>query len=180
MSNSERGRARAKGRTTAEILHGDRRKAPPPLLEERYEFLGEDDISIDRYISTDIFEREIEQLWPRAWQWACREEHLQKVGDTYVYDVGPYSIIVVRSASDAIEAFLNTCTHRGTRILSAEGSGFSQTLTCPFHGWCWNLDGSIKNIPARWDFPHVDADRHGLQRVQCEIWGGFIFINMDP
>ncbi len=180
MSNSERGRARAKGRTTAEILHGDRRKAPPPLLEERYEFLGEDDISIDRYISRDIFEREIEQLWPRVWQWACREEHLQKVGDTYVYDVGPYSIIVVRSASDAIEAFLNTCTHRGTRILSAEGSGFSQTLTCPFHGWCWNLDGSIKNIPARWDFPHVDADRHGLQRVQCEIWGGFIFINMDP
>lgn len=180
MSHSGSGRARAKGRTTAEVLRSDRCEAPPPLLEERYEFLGEDDIAINRYISREFFDREIEALWPRVWQWACREEHLREVGDTYVYDVGPYSVIVVRSGADSIEAFLNTCTHRGTRILSAEGSGFTQAFTCPFHGWCWNLDGSIKNIPARWDFPHVDADKHGLQRVRCETWGGFIFINMDP
>ena len=67
-------------------------------------------------------------LWPRAWQWACREEHLPDVGDTYVYDVGPYSVIVVRSAADTIQAFLNSCTHRGTRILAAEGSGYSGRL----------------------------------------------------
>jgi nitrite reductase/ring-hydroxylating ferredoxin subunit len=180
MSDSGIGRARAKGQTTAEVLRSDRCGAPPPLLEERYEFLGDDDIAIDRYISREFFEREIEALWPRVWQWACREEHLKEVGDTYVYDIGPYSVIVVRSGPDSIEAFLNTCTHRGTRILAAEGSGFSQNFTCPFHGWCWNLDGSIKNIPARWDFPHVDAEKHGLQRVRCETWGGFIFINMDP
>jgi nitrite reductase/ring-hydroxylating ferredoxin subunit len=180
MSDSGRGRARAKGRTTAEVLRADRCEAPPPLLEERYEFLGDDDIPIGRYISREFFDREIESLWPRAWQWACREEHLQEVGDTHVYDVGPYSVIVVRSSEDSIEAFLNSCTHRGTRILSAEGSGFSRNFTCPFHGWCWNLDGSIENIPGRWDFPHVDQEKHGLQRVQCERWGGFVFINMDP
>ena len=180
MSNSERGQARAKGQTTAEILRTDRCEAPPPLLEERYEFLGDDDLPMERYISREFFEREIEALWPRAWQWACREEHLQEVGDTHVYDVGPYSVIVVRSSEDTIEAFLNSCTHRGTRILAAEGGGFGQAFTCPFHGWCWNLDGSIKNIPGRWDFPHVTDETHGLQRVRCEIWGGFVFINMDP
>jgi phenylpropionate dioxygenase-like ring-hydroxylating dioxygenase large terminal subunit len=180
MSDSSRRNARAKGQSTADVLRADRCEAPPPLLEERYEFLGDEDISIDRYISREYFEREIEALWPRAWQWACREEHLQEVGDTHVYDIGPYSVIVVRSSADTIEAFLNSCTHRGTRILSAEGGGFSESFTCPFHGWCWNLDGSIKNIPARWDFPHVTEKTHGLQRVQCETWGGFVFINMDP
>ena len=166
MSDSGRGRARAKGRTTAEVLRADRCEAPPPLLEERYEFLGDDDIPIGRYISREFFDREIESLWPRAWQWACREEHLQEVGDTHVYDVGPYSVIVVRSGEDSIEAFLNSCTHRGTRILSAEGSGFSRNFTCPFHGWCWNLDGSIENIPGRWGQRRRD--------IGISIWIAFL------
>jgi len=180
MSHSDRGGARAKGRTTAEVLRADRCEAEPPLREERYEFLGDEDVSIDRYVSREFFEREVESLWPRVWQWACRLEHIREVGDTYVYDIGPYSIIVVRSGEDSIDAFLNSCTHRGTRILAAEGSGFSPNFTCPFHGWCWNLDGSIKNIPARWDFPHVEPEKHGLQRVRCETWGGFVFVNMNP
>ena len=150
MNDSDRGAARAKGQTTAEVLREDRCAAPPPLLEERYAFLGDEDIPISRYISREFFEREIEALWPRTWQWACREEHLQEVGDTHVYDVGPYSVIVVRSGPDSIEAFLNSCTHRGTRILSAEGSGFSKNFTCPFHGWCWKLDGSIPEPYARY------------------------------
>ena len=179
MSESERGRARAKGPTTASVLRTDPIVAPPPLLEERYTFLGDDDISVDRYISREFFDREMKDLWPRAWQWACREEHLQEVGDTHVYDIGHYSIIVVRSGPETIEAFLNSCPHRGTRILAAEGSGYSPSFRCPFHGWCWNLDGSLENVPGHWDFPHVSSETHGLQRVLCETWGGFVFINMD-
>jgi nitrite reductase/ring-hydroxylating ferredoxin subunit len=174
------GAARAKGTTVAQVLAADRHSAPPPLLESAYEFLGDDDIPFTRYTSQAFFDREIDQLWSRAWQWACREEHLQDVGDTYVYDVGPYSVIVVRSAEDTIQAFLNSCTHRGTRLLAAEGSGYSGGFACPFHGWSWDLDGAINNIPGRWDFPHVCNATHDLQAVKCELWGGFVFINMDP
>ena len=174
------GQARASGETVAETLAGDLCPAPAPLLESRYEFLGDEDIPFSRYTSRAFFEREIEQLWGKAWQWACREEHLPDVGDTWVYDIGPYSVIVVRSAEDTIEAFLNSCTHRGTRILAAEGSGYSGGFTCPFHGWSWHLDGAIDNIPARWDFPHVCNEKHNLQSVACERWGGFVFINIDP
>ncbi|MFT4520556.1 MAG: nitrite reductase/ring-hydroxylating ferredoxin subunit [Halioglobus sp.] len=174
------GEARAKGPSVADTLTSDRVGPPPPLLENSYEFLGDEDIAFERYISPDFFQREIRDLWSRTWQWACREEHIQEVGDTYVYDIGPYSVIVVRSAQDTIEAFLNSCTHRGTRILAGEGTGYSPAFTCPFHGWSWELDGSIRNIPAQWDFPHVCNDTHDLQRVSCERWGGFVFINIDP
>ena len=173
------GEARASGPTVADSLASDHLAPPSPLLESCYEFLGDADISFARYTSTTFFQQEMQTLWPRAWQWACREEHVPDVGDTYVYDIGPYSIIVVRSTEDTIQAFLNSCTHRGTRILAGEGSGYSPAFTCPFHGWSWELDGAIRNIPGRWDFPHVCPDTHGLQRVHCERWGGFVFINMD-
>jgi len=176
----QRGQARASGATIADTLAADRYPAPAPLLDSNYEFLGDEDIAYQRYTSQAFFDREIDQLWSRTWQWACREEHLPDVGDTYVYDIGPYSVIVVRSGEDTIQAFLNSCTHRGTRILAGEGSGYSPAFTCPFHGWSWQLDGAIRNIPARWDFPHVCNERHDLQAVKCERWGGFVFINMDP
>ena len=96
------GQARASGPTVADTLAGDRFAPPPPLLESRYEFLGDEDIAFGRYTSAEFFQREMSDLWPRAWQWACREEHVPDVGDTYVYDIGQYSVIVVRSAADTI------------------------------------------------------------------------------
>jgi nitrite reductase/ring-hydroxylating ferredoxin subunit len=184
--NAEEPSARADGPSVGDTLRSDRRPPPPPLFEERSESMGDEEIPFERYTSRSFFEREVEALWPKTWQWVCREEHLREVGDHYVYEVGPYSVIVVRAenddaaSGDSIRAYLNSCSHRGTKILAGPGSGYCQAFTCPFHGWSWNLDGSIKNIPARWDFPHVREDSHGLQRVQCDRWGGFVFINMDP
>ena len=174
------GVARAPGPSVADTLAADSRGAPQPLLDQAYEFLGDQDIDCSRYTSPQFAEQEFDRLWARCWQWACREEHLQDVGDNYVYDIGPYSVIVVRSAPDCIEAFVNSCAHRATRILGGEGSGYNGRFTCPFHGWSWGLDGSLENVPARWDFPHVGADTHSLQRVHCDTWGGFVFINLDP
>ena len=174
------GAARAPGPSVADTLATDSQVAPPPLLAESYEFLGDADIDCSRYTSQQFAEREFDRLWARCWQWACREEHLQDIGDNYVYDIGPYSVIVVRSAADRIEAFVNSCAHRGTRILGGEGSGYSGQFTCPFHGWSWGLDGGLQSVPGRWDFPHVTAGSHNLHKVACERWGGFVFINLDP
>jgi nitrite reductase/ring-hydroxylating ferredoxin subunit len=173
------GEARASGATVAATFARDRIAPPPPIFATRYEFLGDEDIPANRYTDGAFFQQEMDGMWSRVWQWACREEHVPDVGDTYVYNIGVYSVIVVRSAQDTIEAFRNSCTHRGTRILAGEGTGYSPAFTCPFHGWSWELNGSIRNIPGRWDFPHVCEERHNLVRVQCERWGGFVFINLD-
>lgn len=182
MTNTENtpGTARAPGPSVSDTLHSDSVAPPAALLEQSYEFLGDTDIPFSRYTSAAFFQREMEQLWPRAWQWACREEHIPDVGDNYVYDIGHWSVIVARGEDNKIRAFLNACTHRGTRILGAEGAGYSQAFTCPFHGWSWSLDGELANVPGRWDFPHVSETTHSLQQVSCELWGGFVFINLDP
>lgn len=69
-----------------------------PLNVEAYEDLGDEDIPFTRYTSTEFFAREMDKVWTKTWQWACREENLRDVGDFVVYDIGNYSIIVVRAA----------------------------------------------------------------------------------
>tara|TARA_A100001037_G_scaffold23880_2_gene19646 strand:+ start:2072 stop:3502 length:1431 start_codon:yes stop_codon:yes gene_type:complete len=151
-----------------------------PLNVEAYEDLGDEDIPFTRYTSTEFFAREMDKVWTKTWQWACREENLRDVGDFVVYDIGNYSIIVVRAAPGEIKAFYNSCMHRGTKFNHSFTSGHRQIIACPYHGWSWKLDGTINEIPSQWDFPHVDENDVRLAEVRVETWAGFVFINMDP
>jgi len=179
-SPTAKGEARARGLSVADVLASDQHPAPAALAEAKSAFLGDADLPANRYTCTDFFNDEVRNMWSQCWQWACRDEHIPSVGDHYVYDIGPYSVIVARTAESEIKAFINSCTHRGTRILGEEGPGFAEGFNCPFHGWSWHLDGRLKDVPGRWDFPHVCETSHSLQRVACEAWEGFVFINLDP
>ncbi len=170
--------------TVAELMAADTFTVPPPLLEHRPSQLGAGPVNTAAYISTDIHTLEVERVWKKVWQWACRVEELPNVGDHVVYDIANLSVIVVRVAAGnepgAIKAYQNACLHRGTQ-LRVDG-GNVPAFRCPFHGWTWNLDGSLKWIPCEWDFPAVQDDRDAftLPEVRVDTWGGFVFINFDP
>lgn len=176
------GEARCPGPSTKDLILSDGWDVPDALVTESYEFLGDEDIPYERYTSPDFFNAELEKMWSKTWQWACREEHIPEVGDNYVYDVGPYSILVVRHGEgpDDVKAYHNACLHRGTQLRPSHSQGSAPHLRCPFHGWTWNLDGTLNEIPCRWDFPKVKDDDFKLPEVRLERWGGFFFINMDP
>ena len=163
--------------TYTEYLEQDSQKVPDFMVEESFEELGSEDIDINRYISKEFFEKESECMWTRVWQFACRVEDIPEVGDNLVYDILDWSFIIVRSEEDKIQAFYNSCLHRGRRIKTERS--FSKDLECPFHGFCWNLDGSLKRTPAPWDFQHIKDREFNLPEVRLEIWQGFVFINMD-
>ena len=165
-----------------ELLHADSRPVPPPLLEHRPSSLGTADVPTSVYTSQAIHDLEVERLWKKVWQWACRVEEIPNVGDHVVYDIAHLSVIVVRvaegSGPGAIKAFHNVCLHRGTQL--RVDSGNVPQFRCPFHGWTWNLDGSLNWISCDWDFPQVDEEKFALPEVGLDIWQGFVFINFDP
>jgi len=174
------GEARCPGPSIQEMARRDGKEPPYPLNFEAYKFLGDEDIPFERYTSSEFAKREFTHMWSRTWQWACREEHLQEVGDYVVYDIGQFSILVIRCSSTEIRACHNSCLHRGTKLKPSGTDGATDQLRCPYHGWTWNIDGSLRSIPCRWDFPKVaDAEFH-LPEVKTALWGGFVFINMDP
>lgn len=177
--SSKPGEARCPGISVQDLLASDSREVPSFLTEHSYEFLGDDDIPYARYTSQAFFDQEMDQLWTRTWQWACREEHIPEAGDYHIYDIGPYSVIVARLADQSIQAYRNSCMHRGTKLKESFSSGSCESFRCPYHGWEWNLDGSLKSFPCEWDFPHVNPEEVGLTSVRAECWGGFVFINLD-
>jgi len=179
LSAAPRGLARCPGPSTRDIILADGWKVPDALVAESYEFLGGQDIAYDRYTSPEFFRKEVDKVWGKAWQWACREEHIPEAGDYVVYDIGPHSILVVRTESGQIKGYHNACLHRGTQLRRSESSGSASELKCPFHGWSWTLEGEVKTIPCRWDFPHVTDEGFRLPEVKVDTWGGFVWINLD-
>ena len=176
----QRGEARCPAVSTQEIIAKDKVAAPGWVRSESYEFLGDEDISTDRYTDPAYAKEEFSRLWTRTWQFACREEHIPDVGDYHVYDVGAYSFIITRVAEDEVRAYFNACLHRGTKLRASGTEGRASEFKCSFHGWSWNVDGTNKQVVCPWDFPHVDREKLTLPRAKVELLGGFVWINMDP
>jgi nitrite reductase/ring-hydroxylating ferredoxin subunit len=179
INSVDKGGARCPAISTQEIIARDKVTAPEWVRSESYAFLGDDDIPTGRYIDPDYAKLEMERLWTRTWQFACREEHIPNVGDYYVYDLGHYSFIVTRVAENDIRAYYNACLHRGTKMRASGTEGNAREFKCSFHGWSWNVDGTNKEIVCPWDFPHVDPKTLSLPQTRVETLGGFVFINMD-
>jgi nitrite reductase/ring-hydroxylating ferredoxin subunit len=173
------GEARCPAESTQEIIARDKVTAPEWARSESYEYLGSEDISKDRYINPEFARGEFERMWTRTWQMACREDHIPEAGDYYVYDIGAYSFVIVRGEDGEIRAHYNSCMHRGTKLKPSASEGFASELKCPFHGWTWNLDGSLKHIPEKWDFAHTAQRKMCLPEARVALLAGFVFINMD-
>jgi phenylpropionate dioxygenase-like ring-hydroxylating dioxygenase large terminal subunit len=170
--------ARRPGPSVQEVFDTDR-IAPPAVLRSESPPLGQStaDVSAERYYSRAWHDREVEKIWRKTWQLACRIEEIPEVGDQIVYDIVNDSLVVVRTAPDTVKAYINSCLHRGTLLRTEAGN--AKQIRCPFHGWTWDLDGKLKVIPGQWDFPHVDKGKMCLPEAQVGQWGGFVFVNFD-
>jgi len=133
----------------------------------------------ERYTSPTFLDLELERLWPRVWQIACREEQVGEVGDYCEYTIGTESVLVLRSGPETVRAFFNACLHRGTRLAQGCGHTETGTLTCPFHAWRYALDGRLVEVVDAAEFGTL-PEGLSLSEVRCERWGGFVFVNLDP
>jgi phenylpropionate dioxygenase-like ring-hydroxylating dioxygenase large terminal subunit len=162
-----------------DIYAQDSRPAPDVLrFESPPAGLGTEDISVERYFDQGWHNLEMDRVWRKCWQMACRVEELQKPGDHVVYNIGDESLLVTRTSKGEIRAFVNACLHRG--VLLRTTGGCVERFKCPFHGFTWSLEGKLAHIPSQWDFDHVNREEFSLPEVKVGQWGGFVFVNFDP
>jgi phenylpropionate dioxygenase-like ring-hydroxylating dioxygenase large terminal subunit len=169
--------ARSPGLSWDELAAADSRTVPVFLMRDESRYLGSTPLSTDRYTSPEFFQREIERMWPRVWQFAAREEELPATGDVVVYENAGRSYLLTRQADGTVRAFHNVCLHRGRKLRTANGN--VNEFKCPYHAFTWNTDGSLKNIPCKWDFKHLEGESMQLPEAQVGRWGGFIFIKEE-
>lgn len=170
------GDARCDAPSFSDLLNNDTRDTPE-FLKESFTFRGLEDSDSMIYTSREFLDLEFEKLWPKVWQVACRVEDIPNIGDTYIYEVGDWSFIIVRSAEDTINSFYNSCLHRGRKLRTRDGN--AARFRCPFHGFTWEVNGDFKGAPCQWDFPQIEGRDMSLPQTQIDTWAGFVFINMD-
>jgi phenylpropionate dioxygenase-like ring-hydroxylating dioxygenase large terminal subunit len=135
-------------------------------------------IAKERYTSQEFLNSELDTMWSRVWQIACLESDIPNPGDYCEYTIGLESVLVVRGFDGVVRAFLNVCQHRGRQL--RQGAGNTHQLRCPFHGWTWNLDGTLAEAPEREEFCPFANEEVALVDVRVDQWEQFIFINLDP
>ncbi len=148
-------------------------EAKQPDIDNGVERYGKED-----YFSREAMQQEWEKIWTRSWLIAGAATDLARTGDYFLFDVGPESIIVMRTEA-GVRAYYNVCSHRGARLLS-EQRGNRKMIICPFHSWNFAQTGELIRITDEDSFkPEVIAHRPGLTPLACAEHCGLIFINMD-
>lgn len=143
------------------------------------EDVRDDFVPKEVYFSREFARLEEENLWPYVWQLACRLEEIPRVGDYLTYDIVDDSILIVRTGESSIKAYHNVCPHRGRRLV--QDCGNAQRFVCRFHGWQYDLEGNNVKVVDENDWGGcLKLEDIRLREVRADLWGGFVFVNMDP
>lgn len=138
---------------------------------------------LDRRIFTDldVYAQEQERIFARAWNFICHESQLPEVGSFFMSYIGEDEVIAVRDRSRTVQVLLNSCPHRGNTVCRAE-LGRTSSFLCSYHGWNFDLDGSLKGMPGEDKFYRdgIDKSAWGLGRAaQVSSYRGFVFATLD-
>lgn len=133
------------------------------------------------YADAAIFELEMERLFGRAWLILGHESQIKAPGDYFTTRMGREPIIVVRQDDGSIGAFVNRCTHRGAMVCHT-AKGTAKSFSCPYHGWTFGLDGTLKYVPVRTGYePGSDRKLQALSLARVarvESYRGFVFASL--
>ncbi|MDH4054723.1 MAG: aromatic ring-hydroxylating dioxygenase subunit alpha [Gammaproteobacteria bacterium] len=128
------------------------------------------------YTDPEIYDLEIKRIVNRNWILAGHVSQLSEPGDFKVLNVGQESAIIVRGKDGDLKAFANVCRHRGS-LVCLEKHGHAEKFTCPYHGWMYDIDGSL--TAARNMNDKFDKSSHGLKPVSIGEIHGLIFVCFD-
>ena len=123
-----------------------------------------------------LLELEKEHVFRNHWQIAGHVSDVPNAGDYLTMDVVGERALIVRGKDGVVRGFHNMCRHRGSRVVADNKGTCKNALVCPFHGWVYNLDGTLRGAARPRSFPDLDKTEFGLMPLDLEIWMGFIFV----
>lgn len=132
----------------------------------------------DFYADARWFEFEKREVFAKTWQLAGPASWAADAGDHFVASVAGASILVVRDEAGTLRAFYNICRHRGAPIASCAGTA-AKRFNCPYHGWSYRLDGSLRAAPEMQNAGDFNLADYGLMPVRITQWSGLVFVTLS-
>ena len=155
----------------------------PQQTSELHQLVDSEGVHVSRrlFFDDEVFEAEKSAVFAKSWLFLGHESQIEQVGDYFLTRMLDESVILTRDKDMNINAFLNTCRHRGLKVCRAD-QGNTRTFVCPYHGWTYGVDGALRGAPAENEaFPDgLDKSNLGLIPVaRVENYRGLIFGNFD-
>ncbi|NJN52334.1 MAG: aromatic ring-hydroxylating dioxygenase subunit alpha [Gammaproteobacteria bacterium] len=136
------------------------------------------DLPGGRYTDPRFFALEKQHIWRKSWLLAAHMDDVPEPGCFRLWENAGQPVVIVHADSGAINAFYNTCSHRGAPVVT-DPHGKRARLTCKYHGWSYTHDGQLVGMRDPEDFRDLDYSCRGLRKVRCERFGNLIFVNFD-
>jgi phenylpropionate dioxygenase-like ring-hydroxylating dioxygenase large terminal subunit len=142
------------------------------------------------YTDPAFYELEKERMFRRSWLSVGRTEQVSNPGDYFAINLFGEPLIIVRDKGGIVRALSNVCPHRwmllvghdadSTFPFKTEPCGNRRSFQCPFHLWSFDLDGKMIGAPGMEEAEDFNKQDWSLPQFRVELWGGFIFVNLDP
>ena len=141
----------------------------------------EKSLPLNWYFNQKQFDKEISKVLSKEWLYVCHVDTISKPLSFHTVEISKFNILIVRDKEGEINAFYNSCSHRGS-ILKKEKSGKlkSNLLICPYHQWSYNAsNGNLVRTTSIIDPKNFRKDENCLTKVKIKVWNGLVFINMN-
>ncbi len=130
------------------------------------------------YINPEIYELEKEAIFYKTWHYAGHVSQVSKPGQYLTTKIHQQNLFIAHGRDGEIRAFYNVCAHRGHTLL--EGSGKKNIITCPYHAWAYDFDGTLKAARNSENVEGFNKCDFPLKRVKLEVFCGMLMVNLDP
>jgi choline monooxygenase len=131
------------------------------------------------YVDERIAALERQYVFGGTWQVVAGVDQLKTPGQFVTRELAGEPIVVVRGSDEQLRAFYNVCRHHAAAVVT-EPQGTASIFRCPYHGWSYGLDGSLKGAPEFEGVCNFDRKQNGLVPVRVGVWEQFVFVNLDP
>ena len=129
------------------------------------------------YTSEEFLAAELRHVFAKEWYCVGRASALAKPGDYVTFELAGQPLMVMRGRDGNLSALSNVCLHRMSTLL--EGRGNRASITCPYHGWTYNIDGSLRAAPKCEEVLNFRREEVHLAGIGLEVIGGFVFVNLE-
>jgi phenylpropionate dioxygenase-like ring-hydroxylating dioxygenase large terminal subunit len=132
------------------------------------------------YSSQALFDLERDNVFLNHWQVVGHVNDIPAPGDWLAFDLLGERAVVMRGQDGIVRAFHNLCRHRGARVVDGTQGQCRGAVVCPFHGWVYNLDGTLRGAAQPTTFGELDKSKFGLKPIEMEVFHGFVFLRFKP
>lgn len=144
-----------------------------------HELVFKDHIRTPMYEDPRLFEEEMQKIFKKTWVWVAHESEFPEKGSFKLSQVGLEPVIVVRDRKGAIHVMVNRCRHRAATVCEVK-KGKTSSFQCPYHGWGYGLDGSLRALPYPEQYgDDFDKAQHGLLKLRTESYAGMVFATFN-